>query len=482
MAPGDFAMILYTSGSTSKPKGVVKTHRYVLDNARLNTNAARVRANDNLSLLHSICFGAAEFTLYGALLNGAALFPFDVRSLGIEHLVQWLEAENITIAHFTPAVFRQAAHFITCRTDLPSLRHIRLSGASIAREDVDLYREKFSSDTLLEVAFGTTETGQIGSTTVNHAFSFPKEGSPCGYPYEGRDVVLVGNHGCAVRPGEIGEINVKVWDSALGYWRDPELTKSKYLADPNDSRGRMYATGDLGIILPDGFLVCLGRKDLMVKIRGYRVDIGEVEKALLGHPQVKDAGVKAWDHDCGDKYLAAYVAPQENASLTAHSLREFLKELLPDYMIPNTFLLMESLPLTNGKLDRRALVAPGTVRPKLDTPFVAPQTLVEIQLAHIWSEVLSLDQVGIHDNFFELGGHSLAATRVVSQVIKHFQFDLPLQALIQSPTVAEMAKAITEHQSPKSKKAHLDRILAELDSLSDEEAARLVTDDKKGTR
>jgi amino acid adenylation domain-containing protein len=482
IAPGDFAMILYTSGSTGKPKGVVKTHRYVLDNARLNTNAARVRTTDRLSLLHSICFGAAEFSLYGTLLNGAALFPLDGKSFGIEHLVRWLKAENISVAHFTPAVFRQASNFITSRTDLPLLRHIRLSGASIAREDFDLYREKFSSDTLLEIALGTTETGQIGSATVNHSFSFPREGSPCGYPYEGRDVVLVDDCGRAARPGEIGEINVKVRDSALGYWRDPELTKSKFLVDPNDSGGRMYATGDLGKLLPDGFLICLGRKDLMVKIRGYRVEIGEVEKALLGHPQVKDAGVRAWDHDCGDRYLAAYVVPRENASLTANALREFLKGSLPDYMIPNAFLFAQSLPLTNGKLDRRALPAPGTLRPALDTSFVAPQTPVEVQVAHIWSEILSLDQVGIHDNFFDLGGHSLAATRVVSQVIKHFEIDLPLQSLIQSPTVAEMAAAITEHQGQKVKKTHLDRILAELDSLSDEEAARLVADDKKGTR
>jgi acyl carrier protein len=232
-----------------------------------------------------------------------------------------------------------------------------------------------------------------------------------------------------------------------------------------------------GRMLPDGFLIYLERKDLQVRIRGYRVEFGEIERALLTHPQLKDAGVVAWYQESGEKYLTAYVVPCESVGPAINALYKFLRDKLPDYLKPSAFMFLQSLPLTNGKLDRTALPRPDYRRRNLEQPYAQPHGDVEIRLVQIWEDILNIRPIGIHDNFFDLGGHSLAAMRAVSQVIKQFQLELPLQSLFQSPTIAQMAAVIMEHQGKQLGQEDLKRILDELESLSDEEAQRLLAEE-----
>jgi acyl carrier protein len=249
------------------------------------------------------------------------------------------------------------------------------------------------------------------------------------------------------------------------------------LPDPNGGDERTYLSGDLGRISADGCLFHVGREDFRAKVRGYSVEVSEIEMALLEHPDVKEAAVVGRETQSDDSQLIAYFVPSEKPAATVTELRNFLKARLPDYMIPSAFVLLRALPLTpNGKVDRLALPAPESKRPEVDTPFAAPRTLIEEELAGIWAAVLSLDRVGIRDNFFDLGGHSLAATRVISQVIRKFQLELPLQCLFQSPTIAAMAALITEHQGKQLGGEELDCVLTELESLSNEEAKRLLAD------
>jgi len=298
---------------------------------------------------------------------------------------------------------------------------------------------------------------------------------PVGYAVEDKEVILLDEGGCEVGVGQVGEIAVKSRYLAAGYWREPELTKARFLLDPNGGDQRIYLTGDLGRMEPDGCLFHLGRRDFQVKIRGYRVEVSEVEMALLEHAAVKEVAVASREVQSGDRRLVAYFVPTGQPAAGVRELRNFLKDRLPDYMIPSAFVMLRTLPLTpNGKVDRLALPEPEKSRPELGTPFVAPSTPVEEELSRIWAEVLSLDQVGIRDNFFDLGGHSLAAARVVSQVIKQFQLELPLQSLFQSPTVAEMAMIITENQAKKVGQEEMARMLAELEPLSDEQAEQLL--------
>jgi acyl carrier protein len=347
---------------------------------------------------------------------------------------------------------------------------IRLSGAPITRQDFDLYKQNFSPATLLRIGMGSTEAGRICSAVLDQTFCFPNEGTAAGYPCPDKKILLLNDNGQEVGPNEVGEIAVKGRGLALGYWQKPELTSTKFASDPSGKGDLVYLTGDLGRMLPDGFLIHLGRKDLMVKIRGYRVELGEIERVLLSHPKVKEVAVATWDRDSGEKCLVAYVVSRDDAKTTTSELYDFLRGKLPDYMMPSTFVFLRSLPLNNGKLDRAALPLPDHIRPQLPEPYVPPKSENEQKLVQIWEEVLDVRPIGTDDNFFDLGGHSLSATRVVSQVIKHFQLELPIEALFQSPTVAEMAVVINEHPGKKLGERELDRILTELESMSDEEA------------
>ena len=247
--------------------------------------------------------------------------------------------------------------------------------------------------------------------------------------------------------------------------------------------GRIYLTGDLGRREADGCLFHLGRKDDQIRVRGYRVELAEIEAALLNVNGIKTAFVTARERGLTNKALVAYVVPQQVPAPTITQLRKALAKTLPEHMIPSVFVMRDHLPLTpSGKVDRKALPDPDNARPELDTAYVAPSTPVEEALAEIWSEVLSVDQVGIYDSFFDLGGHSLAATRVISQLIKKFKLQLPLQALFQAPTIAEMAAIINEHRAKKLGEADLERIISELESLSDEEAQRLLAVEASGRR
>jgi len=214
-----------------------------------------------------------------------------------------------------------------------------------------------------------------------------------------------------------------------------------------------------------------------VKIRGVGVDIGEVEARLLDHSEIKEAVVIARETPSGEVILVAYVVPNRGRAPTVTNLRALLTNSLPDYMIPADFISLDRLPLTaTGKVDRRALPDHSKMRPRLQSVYVAPKTWVEAELASIWSEILALQPIGIHDNLFELGGHSLAAMRIVSRVIKRFQINPPVELLFQALTVAEMAAVVTEHRGMKIGAAELERILAEVESLSEQKARQMFAD------
>ena len=479
-SPKDFAYILYTSGSTGQPKGVVQDHRGILHKAMTYTNNLHLCTSDRLTLLHPWSFGGCTHHLFGSLLNGASLFPFDARLGGGLRLAKWLITEQITIYHSVPTVFRQMTGSLTGEGEFPHLRAMVLGAAPVTRDDVELYKRHFSEQCILLHLMGSTESGgndrhyfidkasEIGSSTL-----------PVGYAVEDKEVILLDDSGCKLGFGQVGEIAIKSAYLSPGYWRKPELTLAKFLPDPEGGDQKIYLTGDLGRTAPDGCLFHLGRKDFQVKVRGYRVEVSEIEMALLEHAAIKEVAVVSREVQSGDRRLVAYFVPIGQPVPTVSDLRSFLKRKLPDYMIPSAFVTLDALPLTpNGKVDRLALPEPRKSRPELGTPFVTPSTPVEEDLSRIWSEVLSLDQVGIRDNFFDLGGHSLAAARVVSQVIKQFQLELPLQSLFQSPTVAEMAVIITETQAKKLSEEDLTRVLAELESLSDEQAQEWVDREK----
>ncbi len=471
------ACLLYTSGSTGKPKGIVCPHKNIVFNGVVHGQINNIGVDDKLTLFHSIAFGSSHINLYQSLLNGASIHPFDISLEGINRIPSWLRDEQITCFHSTPVVFRQFVESLSHRIEFPALRLINLSGAPVSKVEIALYRMHFPATTTFEISIGATETHTFASFLIDQDFKLPEQGVPVGYPRPGREVLIVDEDGNIAQPGQTGEITVRSRYLNLPFHRPSSTTwNSQGAADS------IYPTGDLGRMLPNGFVIHLGRKDLMVKIRGYRVELGEIERALLAHPQVKDAGVAAWDRELGEEYLVGYVIPRQNSVLNVSDLKKFIRNKLPDYMVPSTFVFLESLPLTNGKLDRRALPKPDRARPKLDALYTAPRNEIEKSLVQIWEDLLDVRPIGIYDDFLDLGGHSLTATRVVSRVVNQFQLEIPLRSLFESPTVAEMASMITAHQGKTLDAQDLTTLLKELESLSEEEAQRLLEEQQKNSK
>ena len=450
--PSNLAYILYTSGSTGQPKGVMQSHRNVLHFIRAYTNNLHLDAGDRLILLSSYCFDAAVMDIYGALLNGATLYPLDIKEDGLSGLCETLSEQGITIYHSTPTVYRYFVSEIQGRIEFPHLRLIVLGGEEVTPSDVELYKQNFAADCLLVNGLGPTESTVSLQYFINKQTAISGQRIPVGYPVDDTEVFLLSRAG--KRTEMYGEIAIKSEHVALGYWRNTAATDAAFGISPTvreDSIGcRVYRTGDMGRRRPDGSIVFAGRKDLQVKIRGVRVEPGEIESALAKLPGVRECAVIATANGSSDRRLVAYVVPRQGESLVTNDLRSCLQERLPDYMVPSAFVVLDELPLTSsGKLNRRALPAPEISDRKAEQTGAAPRTPTEKLLAEIWSDVLGVAQLGIHENFFDLGGHSLLAVRLFAQVEKRFGRRWPLATLFQAPTIAQFAAAIEKECSPK---------------------------------
>jgi amino acid adenylation domain-containing protein len=459
ISPISIATVRYTSGSTGKPKGVVWTHRNLLHQAMLFTNAYELSEADRLLLTTSGTANALTVAFL-ALLTGAALFPFDVQIHGVNRLIQWLRDEKISICWLSSPLFRNLCHALPSEEKFSDVRVVRLASEASYKSDIDLYKQHFSADCRLINGLSNTESGAICLYPIDLRKETSGQEVPVGYPLEDKEVLLLDDDGNEVGPNEVGEIAVRSRYLSPGYWRRPELTANKFKTDPNGGDKRMYLSGDLGLMRPDGCLIHKGRKDSRVKIRGYGVEIAEIEKILNTHRAVGQAVVVARKRETGEARLVAYYTRTELPAPTVSELRGFLKNQLPDFMIPSSFVMLEAMPLTHGgKIDRRALPEPDNVRPTLATAYLSSRNEIEQELIAIWQDALDVRPVGVNDGFFDLGGDSLSASRVLSQVIKHFQLEIPLQLLFQSPTIAELAAVIAQRRSAMSgnaKQDHLD--------------------------
>lgn len=444
IAPDSLASLLYTSGSTAQPKGVVQNHRSLLHMALRYTNGYGITHRDHIALLRTLTVSGGTLHSLGALLNGASLHPFNLKRDGIVDLARWLRGRQVTVCSFGPKLIRSIAEIVTDIETLSTLRRVTLSGEPLYKADIELCRRLFSPHCVLINSLGATEAPLAVQYWINDKEEVEGNLVPVGYPTADIKVTLRGQNGQAVGNEESGEIALQSRYLAVGYWGNPELTRSKFLPAPDNQDERIYLTGDLGRFLRDGKLVHLGRKDDLVKIRGYRIGLVEIEAALLEHPCVKEVAVVAWDEPNGDKYLATYIVPRDNTSPTAPELTTFLQASLPDFMIPAQFVFMTELPQINNKIDRKAL--PRIARLSRDTnqPYAAPRNAFEKALAEIWELVLETSPIGINDPFLSLGGDSLKATRIIASLRQSLDCDVSITSFFNAKTIAGLAELLLD--------------------------------------
>jgi amino acid adenylation domain-containing protein len=430
----NLAYIIYTSGSTGKPKGVAIEHRSTV--AFLSWAKAVYTSRDLEGVLAStsICFDLSVFELFCPLTSGGrAILAKDALELpSLPNNV------GVTLVNTVPSAITELL-----RTDngIPrSVRTVNLAGEPLSEGVV---RQLYQRETIQQVfdLYGPSED------TTYSTYALRKSAGPAtiGRPITNSQIYLLDRDRQPVPLGVPGELHIGGDGLARGYLDRAELTSEKFTPDPFSNRpgARLYGTGDLARYLPDGNIVFLGRLDQQVKIRGFRIELGEIEAILGHHPQVVEAIVAARENGQGEKRLVAYVVPEQGQAVTLNELRSFLKQKLPDYMVPSTFVFLDVLPLTpNRKVDRKALPEPDDSRPELIDAYVAPSTPIEKALAEMWMQVLCVEKVGIHDNFFELGGHSLLAMQLISRVRNSFGIELSVRSLFDAPTVAGLEMVV----------------------------------------
>lgn len=457
------AYVMYTSGSTGQPKGVAVTHQNIVRLVQ-KSDYVTVGTEDRVLQAAPASFDAATFEIWGALLNGACLVLPPPHLLGLDDLVQFIAQHNITMLWLTAGLFHQLTS--TQIQSLRSVRHLLTGGDVVSAAQVRSVLEGLPGVTITN-GYGPTECTTFSTT---YSLSDPAQACaplPIGRPIANAQVYVLNSQLQLVPIGAPGELYIGGEGVAQGYYRRPGLTAERFIPDPFSSRPgtRLYRTGDIVRYRSDGTLDFLGRSDGQVKLRGFRIELDEIEVVLRQHPAIHDAVVVTQVAVGMDKRLVAYIVPYDTDGLKLASLRQFLQEKLPDYMIPAAFMLLDALPLTlNGKVDRQMLPPIDDVRSQLECAYVAPRTPIEATLVDIWMEELGInphdDQpaIGVFDDFFELGGHSIHVMRVIFRVSDAWQVKLPLRSLFQAPTIAAFAKEIEQVQRSAPRTAKIVRV------------------------
>lgn len=462
------AYVIYTSGSTGKPKGVQVPHRALVNFLNSMRRQPGLTNHDTLLAVTTLSFDIAALEIFLPLVTGACaiILSREVAADGVR-LSKELTKYVATTMQATPVTWRMLVEAGWQGSD--GLK-VLCGGEALPRELAAQLLARCSS---LWNLYGPTET-TIWSVICQVV---KRDGpTPIGQPIANTQIYIL-DPLLQPRPiGIPGQLYIGGAGLARGYLNRPDLTGEKFVPNPfsGEPGARLYHTGDLARYLPDGNIEFLGRTDHQVKVRGFRIELGEIEAVLTANPGVRETVAIVREDEPGKKHLVAYVVARDEFALTTSDLRGYLKDKLPEYMIPSAFMMLDALPLTaNGKVDGKALPALDQTRPELKEGFVAPRNSAEQTIAEIWAQVLEVDRVGVYDNFFDLGGHSLLATQVMSRLREAFHIEIPLRALFENPTVVELAVQI-QAQVKKLAPQKVGDLLVELELLSDEEAERLL--------
>ncbi len=436
------AYVMYTSGSTGKPKGTCVPHRAIVRLVH-ETNYLEFGPDQVFLQFAPISFDASTLELWGSLLHGAKLVVFPPEVPALEDLAEFLKTHQITTLWLTSALFTQMVD--SHRDALSEIQQLLAGGDALSVPHVKAVLEGLGSRKLIN-GYGPTENTTFTCCHPMSADTVIDTSVPIGRPIAHTTVYVLDRFGTPVPIGVPGELCTGGDGVARGYWNNVALSEERFVSDPFSSMpgAKMYRTGDLVRFREDGVLEFLGRRDHQVKVRGFRIETGEIEAALLEHPSVQETVVVCREDEPGDRRLVAYLVAGKDSSSNPQSLRRFLQESLPEYMIPSTFQPMDALPVSpNGKIDRAALPAPTRER-TLTEEYLQPTNETEQAIARVWGEVLKVEQVGVKDNFFDLGGNSLLLVQAHRKVCQALSREIPITDMFRHPTVKSLASGLRD--------------------------------------
>ncbi|MGF9820109.1 amino acid adenylation domain-containing protein [Brevibacillus agri] len=467
------AFVFYTSGSTGNPKGVLLPHRGICNLGWTVMKEYGVDYGSRVLQLSNFGFDAFLFETFVTFVNGGTLHMVDQDILSSDaRFFEYLRKEKINYMQASPSLLR-----ILPAAELKDLKVVVSTGERLTGDVV----QKWSAPgRLLWNGYGPTEV-TIGATNINCAFMddlLP----PIGRPWKNYQVYILDKHMQIVPIGVAGEIYIGGDGLARGYLNNQEMTDEKFVPNPFLPGTKLYKTGDMGFYLSNGVIKYIDRADRQVKIRGFRIELGEIESVINELPEVLENTVSAVEGSDGTKQLICYVVFHQDKKLSVEEFRSAASKRLPNYMLPSMIVELDVLPRTpNGKIDVSALPSPLNGRYDLQEQFVAPQTIIQKQLASLWENILKLapNTVGIHDNFFVLGGHSLLATLLFSKIREVLQVAISLREIFESPTIYALSKVVEREIFHSIGKDKLDQILDEVSSLSDQEIDRLLSEHKE---
>ena len=442
---GNLIYTIYTSGSTGQPKGVQVEHRNVVNLIQGQLEFVKHPVKRFL-YAYSFAFDGSVLLIWWTLLQGGTMVIADE---GLEKDVQLLGSfiNQHKISHLLtfPSLYTILLEQVNVEK-LSSLESVSVAGEACPSNLVLQHRAVLPKTKLLN-QYGPTEA-TVGATIYITPSNFNEEKVPIGEPIENVEIFILNEKLKKAKVGEVGEIYIGGNGVARGYLNRTSLTKEKFIQNPfsKKKKDRLYKSGDLGKLLTDGNIDFIGRADHQVKLRGYRIEMGEVEAAISQHLNVRESIVSIYGEKSIDQKLIGYLTLKKDTQLSASQLREFLSEKLPEYMIPSTFMFLEKMPYaTSGKIDRKALPLPTNQRPELEQKFKTSETQLEDWLTQLWQNALGIEKIGIDDKFFELGGNSLQAANIVSKVQKRLNETVFIVSIFEAPTIREYAKYLEKN-------------------------------------
>jgi sugar O-acyltransferase (sialic acid O-acetyltransferase NeuD family) len=449
--PLDRAYLIYTSGTTGRPKGVVFLHRNLLHTTMCLTNELFFAPSDRVTWLHSPSFGSSVVDIYCCLMNGATLYPWDSKVQGFNGLTDWLTEQKVTTFQWLPSGFRQFVRTIPDGFQFSDIRIVTLAGEPLTIREVELFRRYFSVGSHLVNQVGTGESYNYRLYPIDHQIPIEDANVAGGYSVSSeRRVLILDDDHKEISQGGSGEIGIESDYMAAGYWGDEELTQRKFIRN-GAGDVPIYLTGDLGRFEQDGCLIHLGRKDFQFKIRGVRIEPAEVEHALTRAPGVADCACWVAKNRLDEDQLVGYVVPREPGKVDQRELENYLEALLPSYMVPRTYVFMESLPaLPNGKANRKALPNPFIEANTNGSAAPVASSGAENKLLDIFRDLLQLDQVTPETDFLSAGGDSLSAVVLRLRIYETFGVEISMDKFVRPLTPARLSSSIVSPSGPYS--------------------------------